>query len=945
MRKASETSAGDGGAGGSWDERAVYRDLTRTTSRVFGRAYAERLTEWLCAAFGADTAVIGELADGDAVRVVAAHGGASGAALIRELVRTPCAASAASGFLHVRSGAAGRFPQAPILRGNGIEGCAGFPLGDEAGRTIGLVCLFSRRELVLPDWAPDFFTHVAARAGAELERTRSLDLLRAREEQHRRLVEGSPDGILIHADGVILYANPAALRLVGATRSEQVEGRGILDFVPEAHRETVRARIAEFTASERTAPPAEAQVLRLDGGVFDAEVYAVPVRFGGRLARQVSLRDITSRVRAEAAVRENEERFRLLFENAPLAYQSLDETGHFLDVNRKWLDTLGYAKDEVAGRWFGDFLGPGYAEHFDRNFPLFKHACAIDGVEFEMRRKDGGSVLVSFNGRVQLDGRGRFQRTHCIFTDITERSKAEVAVRESEERFRSLFDAMGDGVMILQPTDDGGAFRIRDINRAGERIAQVNRLDVVGRDAEEVFPGVRSLGLLDVLLRVHGSGRPEQYALSRSRDDRIGLWVENSVFRLPSGEVAVVFADETPRKQAEEEMLRAKEAAEKANRSKSEFLANMSHELRTPLNGVMGMLQLLKGSRLDPDQAEWVSLALVSSRNLLTILSDLLNLSVIEAGGFTLNPARFAPRDLVTSVARLFEQPARSKGLVLRVDADPGLPPEVVGDEVRLRQILFNLLGNAIKFTDSGGIRIAAWSLPRMPGRSGRGLAFSVADSGAGIPEDRVEEMFQPFSQLDGSLTRSRGGAGLGLAIVKRLVGLMGGTAVVDSLPGEGTEITFTVSVEDAHPEAPEGDADGSGTGAGQAFGRGRRVLVVEDEAINRLLLRRSLEKMGFVADCAQNGEEALGLLQETAFACVLMDIQMPELDGEAAMRRIRSDPVFRARAEVPVVALTSYAMDGDRERFLGAGADDYLAKPVDMQELARVLRRLAVGR
>ena len=225
-------------------------------------------------------------------------------------------------------------------------------------------------------------------------------------------------------------------------------------------------------------------------------------------------------------------------------------------------------------------------------------------------------------------------------------------------------------------------------------------------------PGVRAFGLLDVLHRVRETGKPENHAISHSRDDRIGIWLENYVFRLPSGEVASVFADETLRKQAEEHMLRAKEAAENANRAKSEFLANMSHELRTPLNGVMGMLQLLKGSRLDAEQAEWVSLALVSSRNLLTILSDLLNLSLIEAGGLKLIVSNFDPASLCQTVLRLFSQPAKAKGVELEIDLAPDLAREVRGDEVRVRQILFNLVGNSLKFTDKGKVSLTAWSMP-----------------------------------------------------------------------------------------------------------------------------------------------------------------------------------------------------------------------------------------
>lgn len=251
---------------------------------------------------------------------------------------------------------------------------------------------------------------------------------------------------------------------------------------------------------------------------------------------------------------------------------------------------------------------------------------------------------------------------------------------------------------------------------------------------------------------------------------------------------------------------------------------------------------------------------------------------------------------------------------------------------------MFNLVGNAIKFTEKGSVTVKAWSRSGL-GDDRRLLVFSVADSGPGIPEDRIGEMFQAFSQLDGSLTRDKGGTGLGLAIVKRLVGMMGGSLAVDTAPGQGTEIFFTIAagwddVADHLARHPAGEHPE------ERFGAGRSILVVEDEAVNRLVLRRSLEKMGFVVECADNGLAALDMFRSLNVAVVLMDIRMPEMDGIETIRRLRDMAASSGKGGIPVIALTAYAMHGDRERLLDTGFDDYLAKPVDIHELAVALRR-----
>ncbi|KUG29771.1 hypothetical protein ASZ90_000335 [hydrocarbon metagenome] len=420
------------------------------------------------------------------------------------------------------------------------------------------------------------------------------------------------------------------------------------------------------------------------------------------------------------------------------------------------------------------------------------------------------------------------------------------------------------------------------------------------------------------------------------------LFEEDGAIR---GAVAVGW-DITERMQGVEALIRAKEAAEAANHAKSEFLANMSHEIRTPLNGILGMLQLLHLTALSREQDDYVEVAIQSGRRLTSLLSDILDLSRIEAGRLSVREEVFETANLRKAALELFALAVADKGLAMEFVIADGMPPRVVGDEARLRQILFNLIGNAIKFTEAGRVLVEVSPLPSADASSRFHVLLTVRDTGIGIPDDMVRTIFEPFSQAEGAYTRRFQGAGLGLSIVKNLVGLLGGSICVDTEPGQGA--TFYVSLplrlaagDDAvqagnpQPDPPAAIRRDAGT---------PRVLIVEDVDSNRLALTVVLEKFGMRPDVAANGQEALAALSENDYDAVLMDVQMPVMDGVEATRRIRDGQAGRDKADVPIIALTAYAMSGDRETFLAAGMDDYLAKPVDMRELREVLERVLAG-
>ncbi|MGJ3233127.1 MAG: ATP-binding protein [Oceanicaulis sp.] len=386
-----------------------------------------------------------------------------------------------------------------------------------------------------------------------------------------------------------------------------------------------------------------------------------------------------------------------------------------------------------------------------------------------------------------------------------------------------------------------------------------------------------------------------------------------------------------------EQLGRARIEALSANQAKSEFLATMSHEIRTPLNGVLGVAQLLQESGLNDEQARLARTIRTSGEVLLRLLNDVLDLSKIDAGKMDLDPMAFELDELVQAAHSLWRPRAEEKKLAFSVDFAGAPGVRVVGDPVRLKQVVFNLIGNAIKFTNEGSVRARLSLTDIGPGRTV--LRAEVADTGCGVPEEAQKKLFTAFTQADGAISRKFGGTGLGLAICKRLVDLMGGSIGFDSKPGEGSTFWFEAPLQRAAPAAPVEPAPAEPVLA-EPGSDGPRILVAEDNPINQEVVRGFLKLKGWTCDLAPDGAEALAAVQRSAYDVVLMDVQMPGMDGIEATRRIRALPA--PLRDLPIVALTANAMRGDERRCIEAGMDGYVAKPIErdrlFDEIARVM-------
>jgi PAS domain S-box-containing protein len=558
-------------------------------------------------------------------------------------------------------------------------------------------------------------------------------------------------------------------------------------------------------------------------------VFKFPVRHArGEVLLGATAVDITFRQQAAAAIARSEERYRELFEEAPVALHEIDVQGRLVRVNRAECALLGYAAAEMLGN------------------PVWQFVAEAE----------------------------RSASREAVFGKLNSKSPLKPFLREYERK---------DGTALTVEIHETAMF-----------------------DPDGQIIGIRSC-ILDRTELVKASTQLDRYAAEVKEKNVV--------------------------------LAQALQAAHEAAAMKSQLLANMSHEIRTPMNGIVGTAELLMLTPLNAEQEHHAKTVLECAEHLLHLINDILDLSKLEAGKLRLQPVPFSPGRLANSVIDLLRPVAAAKNLDIRADVRDSLPAEVIGDPDRIRQVLTNLLGNAVKFTDAGTVRLTVRAHTAGSGRLS--TEWEVSDTGPGIPASVRERLFQPFVQADGSSTRRHGGSGLGLAICAQLVQLMSGTIDVYS-SDSGTRLTVALPLAAAdgnpRPACPE-----TGLAELAKAVKSRRVLIVEDNPVNSRIARRLLEHLGYRADSVNTGVDAVAAWSRGDYDLILMDCQMPGVDGYEATRIIRARETPGDRT--PIIALTANAINGDREKCLQSGMDDYLSKPVRAADLGTVLKRWAGAR
>ncbi len=817
---------------------------------------------------------------------------------------------------------------------------------------------------------------VAKGAGVTLRKQAEEVLLKAGALQRAIFNSANFSSIATDAKGVIQIFNVGAERMLGYSAAEVMNKITPAD-ISDPQEVIARAKALSVELGTTITPGFEALVFKASRGIEDIYELTYFRKDGSRFPAVVSvtaLRDAqdaiigylligtdnTARKQAEEALLKAGALQKAIFNSANFSSIATDAKGVIQIFNVGAERMLGYTAAEVMNKItpadisdpeeviarakalsveLGTAITPGFEAL------VFKASRGIEDIyELTYFRKDGSRFPAVVSVTALRDAQDAIIGYLLIGTDNTARKLVEAEQRKLDQRLRdqqfytrSLIESNIDAIMT---TDPSGI--ITDVNKQMEALTGCTRDELIGAPFKSYFTDPeRAEAAIKLVLSEKKVTDYELTACARDGKQTVVSYNATTFYdrdRTLQGVFAAA-RDVTERKRVEVELQQAKAIAESASQSKSDFLASMSHEIRTPMNAIIGIADLLAKTLLSPEQDNYVQIFRRAGDNLLHLVNDILDLSKVEASQLELERTGFSLTDLLEKVREMMAIRADEKGLALVCEIAPRVPTDLVGDPTRLQQVLLNLMGNAIKFTESGqvALRVTSDADSRHPGA----LRFTISDTGIGIPEDKLGTVFERFTQADSSTTRRYGGSGLGLTISKRLVELMGGRIWVESGVDEGSVFSFAVPLEiwaDATPGAvvPVGTATEPPLPA-------LRILLVEDSPDNRTITLAYLKHTPYRVDIAENGAIACEKFAAADYDLVLMDRQMPVMDGLTATRAIRKWELANRRAPTPIIALTAAALKGDREKCLAAGCTAFLTKPIKQEVLLQAIRERSI--